>query len=56
MRSAYHKHAEDDDHSQPRALWENVLSDTDRAHLISNIVGHAGARSGHQVTRSPGHR
>ncbi|GAA1269551.1 catalase [Planotetraspora silvatica] len=43
IRSAYVKHAEDDDFVQPRALWENVLSDTDRAHLVSNIVGHASA-------------
>ncbi|MFC5834282.1 catalase [Nonomuraea insulae] len=43
LRSAYAKHAEDDDYVQPRALWENVLSDTDRAHLVSNIVGHASA-------------
>ncbi|PZG22946.1 catalase [Nonomuraea aridisoli] len=43
VRSAYTKHAEDDDYVQPRALWENVLSDTDRAHLVSNIVGHASA-------------
>ncbi|MCW2881359.1 MAG: Catalase, partial [Sphaerisporangium sp.] len=43
IRSAYQKHAEDDDFSQPRALWENVLSATDREHLVSNIVGHASA-------------
>jgi catalase len=43
LRAAASKHAEDDDHVQPRALWENVLSDTDRAHMISNIVGHASA-------------
>ncbi|GII53669.1 catalase [Planotetraspora thailandica] len=43
IRSAYTKHAEDDDFVQPRALWENVLSDTDRTHLVSNIVGHASA-------------
>ncbi|MGR6913030.1 catalase [[Actinomadura] parvosata] len=43
IRSAYVKHAEDDDYVQPRALWENVLPDTDRAHLVGNIVGHASA-------------
>jgi catalase len=43
LRAAASRHAEDDDHVQPRALWENVLSDTDRAHMISNIVGHASA-------------
>ncbi len=43
VRSAYRLHSEDDDYGQPRALWENVLSETDRAHLVSNIVGHASA-------------
>jgi catalase len=43
VRSAYTLHSEDDDYSQPRALWEKVLSDTDRDHLVSNIVGHASA-------------
>ncbi|MGP4099135.1 catalase [Nonomuraea sp. KM90] len=43
LRSASIKHAEDDDYVQPRALWENVLSDVDRAHLVGNIVGHASA-------------
>ncbi|MFI6921590.1 catalase [Nonomuraea spiralis] len=43
LRSVYTRHAEDDDYAQPRALWENVLSGTDRAHLVSNIVGHASA-------------
>jgi catalase len=41
VRAAYTLHAEDDDYGQPRALYENVLSDTDRANLASNIVGHA---------------
>jgi catalase len=43
IHSAYVKHAEDDDYVQPRALWENVLSDTDRARLATTIVGHASA-------------
>ncbi|MGI8334952.1 catalase [Actinomadura scrupuli] len=43
VRSAYRPHAQDDDFGQPRALWEKVLSDTDREHLVSNIVGHASA-------------
>ncbi|GAA2074926.1 catalase [Actinomadura alba] len=42
-RSAYRLHREDDDFSQPRALWEKVLSDVDREHLVTNIVGHASA-------------
>lgn len=40
VRSAYELHAEDDDFGQPRALWTNVLSETDRAHLVGNLVGH----------------
>ncbi|WP_131735629.1 catalase [Actinomadura roseirufa] len=43
IRSAYTLHREDDDFGQPRALWEKVLSDTDRDHMVSNIVGHASA-------------
>ncbi|RAY14862.1 catalase [Actinomadura craniellae] len=43
VRSAYRLHSEDDDYGQPRTLWEKVLSDTDRDHLVSNIVGHASA-------------
>ncbi|MFI0423278.1 catalase [Spongiactinospora sp. 9N601] len=43
VRSAYCRHAEDDDYVQPRALWENVLSETDRAHMVGNIVAHASA-------------
>ncbi|MBT2206780.1 catalase [Actinomadura sp. NEAU-AAG7] len=43
IRSAYTLHAEDDDHGQPRTLWEKVLSGTDRDHMVSNIVGHASA-------------
>jgi len=42
-RSAYTPHAEDDDFGQPRALWEQVLTETDRDHLVANIAGHAGA-------------
>ncbi|MBO3745781.1 catalase [Streptosporangiaceae bacterium NEAU-GS5] len=43
MRSANSLHRDDDDFVQPRALWENVLSETDRAHLVTNIAGHASA-------------
>ncbi|MEV0381840.1 catalase [Nonomuraea sp. NPDC050643] len=43
LRSAYRRHAEDDDYAQPRAFWENVLSDGDRANMVGNIVGHASA-------------
>jgi catalase len=40
-RYAYDKHAEDDDFGQPRTLYRDVMNDTDRAHLVTNIVGHA---------------
>ncbi|WTW95055.1 catalase [Streptomycetaceae bacterium NBC_01309] len=40
IRSAYRLHAEDDDFGQPGALYRNVMSETDREHLASNIVGH----------------
>jgi catalase len=41
-RYPYEKHAEDDDFGQPRALYRDVMSDTDREHLVANIVAHAG--------------
>src|SRR5918996_3012347 len=40
-RYAYTKHAEDDDFVQPRALYRDVMNDTDRDHLVTNIVAHA---------------
>jgi catalase len=40
-RYAYESHAEDDDFVQARALYRDVMSDTDRTHLATNIVGHA---------------
>ncbi|MFJ8742117.1 catalase [Embleya sp. NPDC127516] len=40
MRSAYRPHAEDDDFGQPGTLWRHVMSETDREHLVANIVGH----------------
>jgi len=41
VRSAYSLHAEDDDFSQPGALYRDVLSEGERANLASNIIGHA---------------
>jgi catalase len=41
VRHAYTLHSEDDDFGQPGTLWRKVLSDTDRDHLVANIVGHA---------------
>jgi catalase len=40
MRTAYQPHHEDSDYGQAGSLWRNVLSDTDRDHLVSNIVTH----------------
>jgi catalase len=40
-RYAYEKHAADDDFVQPRALYRDVMGQTDRDHLVTNIVAHA---------------
>lgn len=40
VRSAYVAHRDDDDFSQPGALYRNVLSDVDREHLVDNLVAH----------------
>jgi catalase len=50
-RYAYEKHAEDDDTVQPRALYRDVMDDTDREHLASNIVGHASNDVSNDVQR-----
>jgi catalase len=39
-RYAYDKHRDDDDFVQPRALYEKVMSETDREHLVTNIAAH----------------
>jgi catalase len=41
-RDANARHAEDDDFGQAGTLYREVMSDTDRDHLVANIVGHAG--------------
>jgi catalase len=41
-RYAYELHAEDDDFGQPGALYRDVMNDTDREHLATNIIAHAG--------------
>jgi catalase len=51
-RYAYEKHAEDDDFVQPGTLYREVMSDTDRDHLVANIVGHASD----EVTTAMQHR
>jgi catalase len=40
-RYAYEKHAEDDDFGQAGTLYRDVMDETDRANLVTNIVGHA---------------
>lgn len=40
MRSAYAQHRDDDDFIQPGELWRTVMTETDREHLVSNVVGH----------------
>jgi catalase len=40
-RYPYRKHAEDDDFVQPGTMVREVFDDTDREHLVTNIVGHA---------------
>ncbi|MHB8491311.1 MAG: catalase [Solirubrobacteraceae bacterium] len=42
-RYAYEKHAEDDDFSQAGTLYRDVMNDSERASLVSNIVAHASA-------------
>jgi catalase len=51
VRHAYTLHSEDDDFGQPGTLWRNVLSDTDRDHLVSNIVGHATTKVSPEIQR-----
>ena len=41
VRHAYTPRRDDDDFGQPGVLYREVLSETDREHLASNIVGHA---------------
>ena len=40
MRSAYTLRAEDNDFVQAGNLYRDVMSATDREHLVTNIVGH----------------
>ena len=64
-RYANAKHAEDDDFGQAGTMYREVMSDTDRDHLVDNIVGHAsddvtdadaGARRGLLGLGGPGAR
>src|SRR4051794_37239828 len=40
-RYAYEPHNDDDDFGQPRALYRDVMDETDRERLVTNIVAHA---------------
>jgi catalase len=40
-RYPYVKHIDDDDFVQPGALYREVMTDTDRDHLATNIIAHA---------------
>ena len=40
-RTAYEKHAEDDDFGQPGTLIREVMGDAERDALVTNIVDHA---------------
>jgi catalase len=44
MRTAYVAHKDDNDFIQPGTLYRQVMSPTDRDHLVSNIVAHLGDR------------
>lgn len=40
-RYANEKHSDDDDFGQAGALYREIMTDADREHLTTNIVGHA---------------
>jgi catalase len=40
MRTAYVAHKDDNDFVQPGTLYRQVMSPTERDHLVGNIVGH----------------
>ncbi|HEY4383810.1 MAG TPA: catalase [Ktedonobacteraceae bacterium] len=42
VRTAYVPHAEDNDFVQPGNLYRHVLTQAEREHLASNIIGHLG--------------
>src|SRR3954452_15169369 len=55
-RYAYDLHAEDDDFGQAGTLVRDVLADTDRDGLVSNIVGHASQAKHGTAARDAGLR
>jgi catalase len=40
VRDAYIAHRDDDDFVQPGTLYREVMDDTDRDHLVANVIGH----------------
>lgn len=52
VRSAY-LHL-NDDFQQPRALYERAMRDTDRAHLVRNVVDHLHPEYGIRVAEGLG--
>jgi catalase len=40
MRTAYEAHRDDDDFIQPGTLYRQVMTETERDHLVGNIVAH----------------
>ena len=50
-RFGYDRHAEDDDFAQARSLVRYVMSDVDRVHLVTNIVGHGSDHVSEEVKR-----
>ena len=56
IRAAATLHPQDDDFGQPGTLVRDVLSDTDREHLASNVIGHLrGGVSGPVLERAVGY-
>ena len=49
MRTAYVAHTDDDDFIQPGTLYRNVMTPTDREHLVTNIVAHLGDGVGRTI-------
>ena len=49
VRTAQELHSEDDDYGQPGSLYREVLSETDRANLTSNLIDHLSDGVEHDV-------
>jgi catalase len=56
VRTAQALHSEDDDYGQAGTLYRDVMSQTDRDHLVENMVGHLGTDVSREVQeRAVGH-